>query len=119
MTGRPHLRLVRGGLVDEPEAPLLPAPRRPGERGWAVAHDAQLLAAAARGHRHAWDVLVDRYADVVWSCARAVAVDDAQAADVSAGVWLLLAQQLPALDVGRDLVVWLVAATAQEAAAVG
>ena len=77
--------------------------------------DAVLLAAVAVGCREAWLVLVDRYADLVWDCARPLSCDLEEAQEVSEAVWRRLAQALPLPPAPGGLAVWLLRATTDEA----
>lgn len=56
-----------------------------------------LVQAAARGDQAAWDALVERFANLVWSVARAHRLGDADAADVSQTTWLRLVEHLDRL----------------------
>jgi RNA polymerase sigma factor (sigma-70 family) len=56
-----------------------------------------LVRAAAQGDQAAWDALVDRFAGLVWSVARAHRLDTADAADVSQTTWLRLVEHLDRL----------------------
>ncbi|MGH3329374.1 MAG: RNA polymerase sigma factor [Streptomycetales bacterium] len=56
-----------------------------------------LVRAAATGDEKAWDVLVDRYAGLVWSVIRAHRLRADDAADVSQTTWLRLAEHLDRL----------------------
>ena len=55
---------------------------------------ASLVLAAAKGDQRAWDQLVERFAGLVWSIARAHRLDTADAADVSQTTWLRLVEHL-------------------------
>lgn len=54
----------------------------------------ELVAWAAEGDQAAWDTLVDRYAGLVWSVARAHGLAHADAADVVQTTWLRLVENL-------------------------
>src|SRR4051794_41433199 len=54
----------------------------------------QLVHAAADGDQEAWDALVDRFAGLVWSIARAHRLSATDAADVSQTTWLRLVEHL-------------------------
>jgi RNA polymerase sigma factor (sigma-70 family) len=54
----------------------------------------QLVAAAAGGNQSAWDGLVERFGNLVWSIARGHNLTDADAADVSQTTWLRLVENL-------------------------
>jgi RNA polymerase sigma factor (sigma-70 family) len=53
-----------------------------------------LLESAAGGDQAAWDTLVDRFASLLWSIARAHRLSDADAADVVQTTWLKLVENL-------------------------
>ena len=53
----------------------------------------ELLALAASGDQTAWNELVDRFGQMVWSIARSFRLDDATAKDVSQTVWLRLGRR--------------------------
>jgi RNA polymerase sigma factor (sigma-70 family) len=54
----------------------------------------ELVMDAAGGNQGAWDALVDRFGNLVWSIARAHNLTDADAADVSQTTWLRLVENL-------------------------
>src|SRR3954462_5922819 len=54
----------------------------------------ELVLSAAEGDQAAWDALVDRFAGLVWSIARAHRLSAADAADVSQTTWLRLVEHL-------------------------
>ena len=66
-----------------------------------------VVAAAAAGDQHAWNALVDCFAEDVWVTARSHGLDADEAADVSILVWLRLADSLPALGSGAEVGPWL------------
>lgn len=66
-----------------------------------------LLEAAARGDQAAWDALVDRYASLLWSIARAHRLADADAADVVQTTWLKLVENLGRIKDPERLPGWL------------
>jgi len=53
-----------------------------------------LLLRAAAGEREAWDALVERFGQMVWSVARSFRLDDAAASDVAQTVWLRLIENV-------------------------
>jgi RNA polymerase sigma factor (sigma-70 family) len=55
---------------------------------------AKLARAAARGDQRAWNSLVDAFAPMIWSIARAHRLRDADAADVAQATWLALLEHL-------------------------
>ncbi|MEV6828304.1 sigma-70 family RNA polymerase sigma factor [Amycolatopsis sp. NPDC051102] len=66
-----------------------------------------LLEAAARGDQAAWDALVDRYASLLWSIARAHRLSDADAADAVQTTWLKLVENLGRIKDPERLPGWL------------
>ena len=74
----------------------------------------ELVRRAADGDADAWTALVDRFAGLVWSVARAHRLSDTDAADVSQTVWLRLVEHLDRLDDGDRLAGWLVVTTRHE-----
>lgn len=74
----------------------------------------ELVAAAGDGDAHAWRALVDRYADVVWSVARAHALSDADAADVTQATWLSLTRHVRRLRDPDRLAGWLATTARRE-----
>ena len=79
------------------------------------ADTAEMVCAAALGESAAWDALVDRYARLVWSVARAFGLSDADAADVSQTTWLRLAEHLPRLREPERVGAWLSTTARREA----
>jgi RNA polymerase sigma factor (sigma-70 family) len=75
---------------------------------------AELVAAAADGDHDAWNALVERYASLVWSIARAHRLGPADAADVSQTVWLRLVEHLGRLRQPEALAGWLATTTKHE-----
>lgn len=76
---------------------------------------AGLVAAAAAGDGAAWEVIVARYARLVWSVARAFGLDAADAADVSQTTWLRLAEHLRRLREPERVGAWLAVTARREA----
>lgn len=66
-----------------------------------------MLTAAAAGDQSAWDALVERFAPLVWSIARAHNLDRAEAADLSQTVWLRLVEHLGRIREPEALPGWL------------
>jgi len=66
-----------------------------------------LLEAAARGDQASWDALVERYAGLLWSIARAHRLSDADAADVVQTTWLKLVEHLGRIKDPERLPGWL------------
>ena len=67
----------------------------------------ELVRAAAAGDQRAWDGLVERYAALVWSVARAHRLSDEAAADVSQVTWLRLVEHLDRIRNVEGLGSWL------------
>jgi len=80
----------------------------------AVPHG-ELLKLAANGDRGAWDALVDRFGQMVWSLARGFRLDDAMAKDVSQTVWLKLIENIDRIKDPERLPGWLATTTRREA----
>lgn len=75
----------------------------------------RLAQAAAAGDQRAWDALVDRFGELVWSTARAWGLNPEQGADAVQVTWLRLAEQLDRLqDHYERLGVWLAATARRE-----
>ena len=75
----------------------------------------RLAQAAAAGDQRAWDALVDRFGELVWSTARAWGLSPEQGADAVQVTWLRLAEQLDRLqDQYEWLGVWLAATARRE-----
>ena len=73
-----------------------------------------LVLRARNGDNQAWDVLVDRYAPLIWSICRRHRLDDADAGDVGQSVWLRLADQLDKIRDPAALPGWLATTTRRE-----
>lgn len=80
----------------------------------AVSHG-ELLNLAATGDRGAWDALVDRFGQMVWSVARGFRLDDAMAKDVSQTVWLKLIENIDRIKDPERLPGWLATTARREA----
>jgi hypothetical protein len=76
--------------------------------------DSELVAAAASGSRSAWDRLVDRHAEGVWSTARGSGLDVGAAGGCEL-TWARLADHLNELGRGGQPWEWLHIATEREA----
>src|SRR5262249_27942912 len=87
-----------------PHDPAPPAPpggggRRPGG-GRADGHagdertDGELVAGAAEGDAESWNLLVKRFAGLIWAISRSCGLSAAEAADVNQVVWLRLLENL-------------------------
>jgi RNA polymerase sigma factor (sigma-70 family) len=68
---------------------------------------ADLVGRAARGDRGAWETLVEEFAGVVWSAARAYRLSDADAADVFQATWVCLLEHIDDLQDPARLAGWL------------
>jgi len=79
-----------------------------------VSHGELLLRAAA-GEREAWDALVDRFDQMVWSVARSFRLDDAAASDVAQTVWLRLIENVDRIQDPERLPGWLATTCRREA----
>jgi DNA-directed RNA polymerase specialized sigma24 family protein len=73
-----------------------------------------LVTRAKEGDQQAWDVIVERYAPLVWSICRSHPQGDADAGTVNQSVWLQLVGQLPALDDPAALPGWMATTTQRE-----
>lgn len=78
------------------------------ERG-AMTNDSvtELLRAAESGDSHAWDALVQRFTNLLWSVARAHRLSSADAADVVQTTWLRLVENLGRIQDPERLPGWL------------
>ena len=75
----------------------------------------ELLTLAATGEQAAWDALVDRFGQMVWSVARGLRLDDATAKDVSQTVWLKLIENIDNIRDPDRLPGWLATTCRREA----
>ena len=66
-----------------------------------------LLRSAADGDRQAWERLVDRYADLVWSVCRKLGMNTEDAADAVQLTWLALLENLDRIREPERLAGWL------------
>ncbi len=73
-----------------------------------------LLTRAGRGEQAAWDVLVDRYTNLLWSVGRAHRLDTADAGDVVQSTWLRLVENLDRIEDPERLPGWLVTTARRE-----
>ncbi len=81
----------------------------------AQATHGELLALAVSGEQPAWNELVDRFGQMVWSIARSFRLDDATAKDVSQTVWLRLVENAHRIDDPERLPGWLATTCRREA----
>ncbi len=75
----------------------------------------ELLARAAEGDQAAWNALVDRFSQMVWSIARSFRLDEATAKDVSQTVWLRLVENCHRITDPERLPGWLATTCRREA----
>jgi len=73
-----------------------------------------LVRRAATGDERAWEALVERFADLVWSVARGHCLGAADAADVSQTTWLRLAECLGSLREPDRVAAWLTTTARRE-----
>ena len=86
-----------------------------GERGRASGtRITELVLAAAAGDRAAWDGLVEEFAGMVWSVARAHRLGGADASDVSQATWLRLLEHLGQLREPASVGAWLATTARRE-----
>ena len=83
--------------------------------GGPVSSLADLVQAAARGDRQAWEALYERYTPLISSVCRRFRLTGDDADDVSQTVWLVLVQQLNRLREPSALPGWIVTTTKNEA----
>lgn len=79
--------------------------------------NAALLRAAAAGDQRAWESIVDRYANLVWSVARSFQLGRSDAADVSQATWLRLVEHVDDVRDPEKLGSWLATTARREAIA--
>jgi RNA polymerase sigma factor (sigma-70 family) len=70
-------------------------------------HIRELVRAAAEGDQDAWEELVARHANLIWSVVRRFRFDDEDAADVVQNTWLRLTMHLGAIRSPEALPRWL------------
>jgi RNA polymerase sigma factor (sigma-70 family) len=75
---------------------------------------AVLVSRAAGGDNGAWNALVERYANLVWSVARAHRLGDDDAADVVQTTWLRLVENLGSLREPHRVSSWLITTARRE-----
>jgi RNA polymerase sigma factor (sigma-70 family) len=75
----------------------------------------ELLALAVEGDQEAWNALVDRFGQMVWSIARGFHLDEASAKDVSQTVWLRLVENCHRITDPERLPGWLATTCRREA----
>ena len=73
-----------------------------------------LVTRAAKGDKHAWDALVERFIPLIWSICRSNQLGDADAENVGQNVWLQLVDQLDKIRDPAALPGWLAIVTRRE-----
>jgi RNA polymerase sigma factor (sigma-70 family) len=73
-----------------------------------------LVTRAEKGDKQAWDALVERYAQLIWSICRRYQLSRADADDVSQSVWLQLVDKLGTIRDPAALPGWLATTTRRE-----
>ena len=81
----------------------------------AEATHGELLVRAAGNDQSAWNELVDRFGQMVWSVARSFGLDDPTAKDVAQTVWLKLVENCDRIKEPERLPGWLVTTCKREA----
>ena len=98
--------------------PASRGPRAPARTGADPVRDnpasADLATRAAKGDKHAWDALVERFIPLIWSICRWYRLGDADTEDVCQNVWLHLADQLDKIRDSAALPGWLATTTRRE-----
>jgi RNA polymerase sigma factor (sigma-70 family) len=74
-----------------------------------------LVDAAAKGDQAAWDKLVQRFSELVWSVTRSLGLSADDATEVSQATWLHLVERIDRIDPDR-LGAWLADTARREAA---
>jgi RNA polymerase sigma factor (sigma-70 family) len=80
--------------------------------------DKELLAACLRGEEAAWDVLVDRYAALIYSIPLKYGFTAADAADVFQSVCVTLLEKLASVREPRGLAAWIITTASRQCIAV-
>jgi RNA polymerase sigma factor (sigma-70 family) len=75
---------------------------------------ADLVTRARNGDKQAWDILIERYAPLVWSICHRCQLSGADAEDVGQSVWLQLVDQLAAIREPAALPGWLATTARRE-----
>jgi RNA polymerase sigma factor (sigma-70 family) len=79
------------------------------------ASNSELVEAAAKGDRYAWDALVDRYTSMLWHVTRQFRLSHADSADVVQTTWLRLLENLGKITDPERLAGWLSTTARREA----
>jgi RNA polymerase sigma factor (sigma-70 family) len=107
----PPVRRLHGGPANR--GPWAPTPT-----GADPVHDnpviIDLVTRAAKGDKHAWDALVERFIPLIWSICRRHRLGDADTEDVGQNVWLRLVDQLDKIRDPAALPGWLATVTRRE-----
>ncbi len=83
-------------------------------RGEVPSTDEQLLAACVRGDHAAWDILIDRYAALIYSIPLKYRFREADAADVFQAVCVTLLEKLGTIREPRGLAAWIITTTSRQ-----
>jgi RNA polymerase sigma factor (sigma-70 family) len=75
---------------------------------------ADLVARVRAGDERAWEALTERYTSLLWSVARSMRLDRADAADAVQTTWLRLVERLDSLRQPEQLSSWLVTTVRRE-----
>ena len=75
----------------------------------------ELLTRAVAGNQGAWNDLVDRFGQMVWSVARSFRLDEATAKDVAQTVWMKLIENAARIEDPEKLPGWLATTARREA----
>lgn len=110
-TGTPSL--TQRGLPGGPEMPHYERPAQGGAQMRDVP-TADLLRRADAGEQAAWDALVMRYTNLLWSVGRAHRLSAADAADVVQTTWLRLVEHLGRIEDPERLPGWLATTARRE-----
>jgi RNA polymerase sigma factor (sigma-70 family) len=78
----------------------------------------ELLRAASEGDQEAWNVITDRFTNLLWSVARSYRLNHDDAADAVQNTWLRLLENLTRIDNPEALPGWLSTTARREALAV-
>lgn len=73
-----------------------------------------LVAAASRGDQAAWDAIVQRFSNLLWSIARGYRLDPIDASDVVQMTWLKLVENLDRIAEPEALASWLATTVRRE-----
>jgi RNA polymerase sigma factor (sigma-70 family) len=92
-------------VTESPALALVPPP---------AGSNADLLARAGAGEQQAWDRLVERYTNLLWSVGRAHRLSTADAGDVVQTTWLRLVENLTRIQDPDRLPGWLVTTARRE-----